>query len=124
MDKSKLVSDLRNLYSNELLNPFPYRDTDRIQAMYKHEFSLIPNEIFNADFNDYCMTITGTISYVLNGHEDDIPLRQINLLKMNFFERFTKYIFLEMNIAQFSIFNTEYKSYEKARKLLLEILEL
>ncbi len=118
VDKTKIVSELRNLHRSELLNPFPYRDTDRIQEFYKSEFSLIPDEVFTADFNDYCMTI----SYVLNGNADKIPKRQVSLLRMNFFERFPKYIFLEENVVNFSIFSAEYSSYEKARKMLLEYL--
>ncbi|NQX63733.1 hypothetical protein HQN88_33320 [Paenibacillus qinlingensis] len=106
------------MHRSELLNPFPYRDTDRIQEFYKSEFSLIPDEVFTADFNDYCMTI----SYVLNGNADKIPKRQVSLLRMNFFERFPKYIFLEENVVNFSIFSAEYSSYEKARKMLLEYL--
>jgi hypothetical protein len=123
MDKAKIVKELGDLNRNELGNPFPYRDIDRIQENFIDDFSLLNEEsCFTADFNDYCMTIAGIISYVLNGNTDKIPHQQANLIRMNFFDRFPIYRFLEHSVADYSTFNDENRSFEKARKMLLEFL--
>jgi hypothetical protein len=58
--------ELNYIYMNELRNPFPYRDTEKILENFKQEFHLFLHD-FNPDFNAYCSTIAGSISYVLDG---------------------------------------------------------
>lgn len=78
--------------------------------------------IFNPDFNAYCTTIAGSISYVIDGKANQIPPQQAKLLLLNFFERFPMYKFLENSVSAYPTFNKEYVSFEKARKLLLQYL--
>lgn len=123
MQKEKIMDELKLLCQQELGNPFPYSDTELIQKSFECEFSLLSgNNCFNADFNDYCMTIAGTISYLINGNADKVPARQANLIKLSFFERFSGYSFLESKLADYPLFNEEYVSFEKARKQLLQFL--
>lgn len=115
--------ELKHLYHLELGRPFPYSDTELIQKVFEREFSsLSDNYCFNADFNDYCTTIAGSISYILNGKETEISPRQASLIRLSFFERFPAYFFLESKTIEYPSFYNEYVSFEKARRLLLQFL--
>ncbi|WP_418936690.1 YxiJ family protein [Paenibacillus chitinolyticus] len=107
------------MYNLELTRPFPYKDLELIKKHFEFEFSLLSEEGLNADFNDYCTTVAGTMSYVLNGSEENIPPRQILFIKMNFFERFPSYKFFENKVSDYLAFQDELKSFEKARELLI-----
>jgi hypothetical protein len=123
MDKSKIEIELAKMYQKVLLHPFPYEDTRRIQKDFKHQFSLLSEPLdFNPDFNTYCTTIAGSISYVIDGKANRLPPQRAKLLLFNFFERFPVYKFLENSVSAYPTFNDEYTSFEKARKLLLEYL--
>ncbi|MFE4573087.1 YxiJ family protein [Paenibacillus chitinolyticus] len=108
------------LYTMDLSRPFPYKDLELVKQDFELELSLLSEETcLNADFNDYCMTVAGTISYVLNGSEENIPSRQMQLMKMNFFERFPSYKFFENKVSHYPAFQKELKSFEEARVLVL-----
>lgn len=108
----------------QLDNPFPYRDTDKIQDDFYSDFLKLTNDenFLTCDFNTYCMNVAGTLSYVLTGKEKEIPQRQIDLLQMTFFEWFPQYKFIEEKISDYAEFSKEFKSFEEARSLLLQYL--
>ncbi|MBV6717313.1 YxiJ-like family protein [Paenibacillus chitinolyticus] len=115
-----MIEHVRLLYNLELTGPFPYKDLKRIKQHFELEFSLLSEEAcLNADFNDYCMTVAGTISYVLNGSEENIPPRQMLLIKLDFFERFPSYKFFENKVSDYPALQKELNSFEKARELLI-----
>lgn len=105
------------------MNPFPYRDTDKIQKDFSSEFSVLNEEYcFTADFNCYWANIAGVVSYVLKGRIQEIPHSQIQKLKYNFFELFPGYKFLEDHLKRYPLFYREYTAYERGRRLLLLLL--
>lgn len=103
-------------------NPFPYESTSKIKLDFERDFRLLEDESLNADFNDHCTVIVGTMSYILNGNIDKIPSRQSELLKKGFFERFPQYNFFESELINYPAFQIEYKNHEKLRKLILDYL--
>lgn len=76
-----MVNILRKLteIKNDLANPFPYNDTDKIQEDFQKHFSNLSDEeaSLTGDFNTYCMNIAGTLSYVLAGSINKIPKSQM-----------------------------------------------
>lgn len=108
----------------ELDNPFLYRDTDKIQEDFPTEFlNLTDNEnCLTGDFNNYCMNIAGTLSYVLAGETNNIPQGQIEMLQKSFFDFFKQYKFFEDKIETYNEFFQEYKNFEQIRRLLLDLL--
>jgi YxiJ-like protein len=109
---------------NELDNPFPYRDTDKIQDDFQTEFLNLSDEEDSlvGDFNTYCMNIAGTLSYVLAGKTNKIPQAQIEMLQKSFFDFFKQYKFFEDKIETYNDFFQEYKTFEQTRTLLLHLL--
>ncbi|MEH7610643.1 YxiJ family protein, partial [Gottfriedia acidiceleris] len=79
-----------NVIKYKLDNPFPYRDTDKIQDDFRKEFLNLSedDDCLTGDFNTYCMNIAGTLSYVLSGNTNKIPKYQIEFLHKSFFEFF------------------------------------
>ncbi|NIK80581.1 hypothetical protein FHS15_005772 [Paenibacillus castaneae] len=110
--------------SIELDNPFPYRDTDRIQVDFRSDFMKLADDknSLTGDFNTYCMNIVGTLSYVLAGQTGDIPQKQIEKLQLSFFSWFQQYKFIEDRISDYEAFSREYKNFDEARMLLLKYL--
>lgn len=94
----KMIHELRSI---ELDNPFPYRDTDKIQEDFHSGFKKLREDenSFVGDFNTYCMNIAGTLSYVLAGKTEEIPQRQIEKLELSFFNWFPQYTFIEDSIG-------------------------
>jgi hypothetical protein len=78
---------IQQLNSINLDNPFPYRDTEKIQEDFCSEFKKIKDDENSlvGDFNTYCMNIAGTLSYVLAGKQEEIPQRQFEKLQLSFF---------------------------------------
>ncbi|MCM3341865.1 YxiJ-like family protein [Paenibacillus sp. MER TA 81-3] len=122
MNKEELLTKISNLYKFQLVNPFPYEDTSRIKVDFQTDFELLEDESLNADFNDYCTVIVGTISYILKGNVAKIPKKQIDLLCKSFFERFPQYCFIEASLVSYPDFQNEYNNHEQTRKLILEFL--
>ena len=108
----------------ELDNPFPYRDTDKIQEDFRTEFFNLSDDedCLTGDFNTYCMNIAGTLSYVLAGKTNKIPQGQIEMLQKSFFDFFKQYKSFEDKIETYNDFFQEYKNFEQTRKLLLHLL--
>jgi YxiJ-like protein len=107
---------------NNIYNPFPYDDTDKIQIDFKEELS--GYECLTGDLNTYWMNIAGCLSYVLNGNEKSIPQGQLEWLRLNFFDIFIQYKFLEEKIEDYPAFLEEYSRHERVRLLLLSHLSL
>jgi hypothetical protein len=108
----------------ELDNPFPYRDTDKIQDDFHSDFKKMKEDKDSlvGDFNTYCMNIVGARSYVLAGKSEKIPQRQIDLLRWSFFEMFPQYKIFEERINGYKEFYREYRSFDEARTILLMYL--
>lgn len=70
-----------------------------------------------ADFNEFCMLIAGSSSYVLSNKK--IPNYQRQFLYKDFFTLYPKYTFLKDSVSNYPHFYKELESFEKARKLLL-----
>jgi hypothetical protein len=109
---------------NELHNPFPCDDIEKIQDDFRSEFEKLSSEAndFTGDFNTYSMNIAGSLSYVLAGNSFKIPKHQIQNLQFSFFDFFNQYKFLEDKVTNYKDFHKEYSAFEKARKLLLQVL--
>jgi hypothetical protein len=109
----------------KLGKPFPYRDTDKIQEDFRTEFLNLPEDDndLTADFNTYCMNISGTLSYVLSGCTKNIPKFQIEFLQYSFFDYFKQYKFFEYKISDYQDLNEEFNNFEETRKLLLKVVE-
>ena len=107
----------------ELSKPFPTEDINKIDKDFRTEFLSLPGEIdFYEDFRYYCVNIAGTLSYVLSDEINQIPQGQIDMLYKSFFEYYNQYEFLEDQIANYNYFFQEYKTFEQARKWLLQLL--
>ncbi|WP_427107832.1 YxiJ family protein [Lysinibacillus xylanilyticus] len=109
----------------ELRRPFPTSDINKICEDFRSEFLNLSdeNEVdFYEDFRYYCVNISGTLSYVLKDMTNQIPQGQIDMLYKSFFEYYNQYEFLEDRIANYDHFFQEYKTFEQARKLLLQLL--
>ncbi|MBO7748956.1 hypothetical protein I8J29_32815 [Paenibacillus sp. MWE-103] len=101
-----VIQKLKNI---NLDNPFPYRDTDKIQADFQYDFLKLTDDKNSlvGDFNTYCMNIAGTLSYVLAGKTSKIPQRQIEILKFSFFSWFQQYMFIQDKISDYVEFSRE-----------------
>ena len=107
---------------DKLGKPFPTGDINKIDEDFRTEFLALPGEIdFYEDFRYYCVNIAGTLSYVLIDKINHIPQGQIDMLYKSFFEYYDQYEFLEDHIANYNYFFQEYKTFEQARKLLLQL---
>ena len=112
---------------DELKKPFPTGDIKKIGEDFRTDFSNLSDEVdgevdFYEDFRYYCVNIAGTLSYVLIDKINQIPEGQIDMLYKSFFEHYDQYEFLEDHIANYNHFFQEYKIFEQARKLLLQLL--
>ncbi|PAE38329.1 YxiJ family protein [Bacillus sp. 7884-1] len=119
-----IIKQLTEIKS-KLDKSFPYRVCGQIQEDFRDEFLKLSQQdnSLNGDFNDFCMNIAGTLSYVLAGKTDRIPKWQIAILEMSFFDRFQQYKFLEYGISSYKEFFEEYTNFEETRKLLLQVLK-
>ncbi|MFJ7513241.1 YxiJ family protein [Peribacillus simplex] len=115
----QLYKELENLKKN-LYNPFPYRDTDKIQEDFNKELS--EEDCLTGDLNTYWMNIAGSLSYVLRGNSKRIPQGQLEWLHISFFDIFHQYRFLEEKMADYPTLYEEYMNNEKVRQLLLKYL--
>lgn len=111
----------------ELRKPFPTSDINKICADFRIEFLNLSDELdnevdFYEDFRYYCVNIAGTLSYVLDDMINQIPQGQIEMLYKSFFEYYNQYEFFEDQIANYNYFFQDYKTFEQARKLLLQLL--
>mgnify|MGYP005607208143 FL=1 len=112
----------------ELRKPFPTEDIKKIGEDFRTEFLNLSDELepyevdFFEDFRYYCVNIAGTLSYVLGDMTNQIPQGQIDMLYKSFFEYYNQYEFLEDQIANYNYFFQEYKTFEQARKWLLQLL--
>ena len=107
----------------ELKKPFPTRDINKICEDFRIEFLNLSDEVdFYEDFRYYCANIAGTLSYVLEDKTNQIPQHQIDMLYKTFFEYYNHYGFFEGQIAIYDYFLQEYKTFERARKLLIQLL--
>lgn len=74
-----MANVIQQLRSIKLDNPFPYRDTDKIQEDCCSDFMKLTDDenCLVGDFNTYCTNVAGTLSYVLAGKDEEIPQRQM-----------------------------------------------
>lgn len=117
--KNGLISELENLYNTELMNEFPNEDIEHIEKDFEDVFSEV--DWLGADFNESCMLIAGSTSYVLGNKK--IPKNQRQFLYKNFFSLYPKYSFLKDSVSNYPHFYKELVSFEKARELLLVIIQ-
>jgi hypothetical protein len=117
--KNDLISELENLYNTELMNEFPNEDIEQIEKDFE---DCISEEVWlNADFNEFCMLIAGSSSYVLGNKK--IPNNQMHFLYKDFFSLYPKHSFLKDYVSNYPHFYKEFVSFEKARELLLVIIQ-
>jgi len=119
IEKELIYKELQGI-KDSLYTPFPYSDINKI----KHDFikKLNPDDILTADLNTYWMNIAGSLSYVLRGKSKAIPQGQIDWLQLTFYDIFHQYYFLQESMIHYQVFYDQYRSYEKARMLLVEYL--
>lgn len=123
MKREDYMRELSDLFDKQLSNPFPYKDTKKMEKELEDHFSTLQEDYcFNADFSDYCSAIAGTISYIVKDKATNIPNRQIDYIQKSFFENFPQYCFIKESLGNYPNLYSEYKSYERARKLILDFL--
>lgn len=116
--KTDLINELEILYNTQLMNEFPSEDIEQIEIDFE---GVIPEiEWLTADFNEFCMLIAGSTSYVLGNKKT--PPYQRQFLNKNFFSLYPKYTSLKVSTSNYPQFNKELESFEKARELLLVII--
>ncbi|CAM5795909.1 YxiJ family protein [Brevibacillus borstelensis] len=123
MKSEEMLEKISRLYNFQLVNPFPYEDTNRIKIDFESEFELLEEENLNADFNDYCTLIVGTTSYILKGNVANIPKKQIEFLNEDFFQRFPQYSFIKAKLENYPDFQNEYIIHEELRKIIFDYLQ-
>lgn len=97
----------------------PYEDLTKIHNDFGHSY---PLEDLSPDLNTYWMNIAGSLSYVANKRQDQLPQGQITLLASNFFEQFPTYEFLKWVMKDYPLFLDKYLLYDEVRVLLLAYL--
>lgn len=117
--KNDLISQLENLYNKELMNEFPNDDIEQIEKDF--EDSISEEDWLVTDFNEFCILIAGSSSYVLANKK--IPNNQSQFLYNDFFSRYPKHSFLKDYVSNYPHFYKELVSFEKARELLLVIIQ-
>lgn len=119
LGKKVIFNELQKMHS-PLYKPFPNCDIQKIRKEYQDMFT--EDDCKSADLNYYWMHTAGTLSFVLNGNEQNITFQQIKWLRKSFFEWFPQYHFLETEIMKYPILYRDFINYEKVRKLLLYYL--
>ncbi|WP_144611523.1 YxiJ-like family protein [Bacillus cereus] len=119
LGKKVIFNELQKMHS-PLHKPFLYRASAKLQRDLKRKFT--EEACINADFNHYWMHITGTLSSVLNGNEQNITYQQVQWLMKLFYEWFPQYRFLETEIVKYPVLYRDFMNYEKTRRLLLYYL--
>ncbi|WP_019413166.1 YxiJ family protein [Paenisporosarcina sp. TG20] len=117
--KKGLISELENLYNIELMNEFPNEDIEKIEKDFEDIISEV--DWLVGDFNEFCMLIAGSSSYVLGNKK--IPNNHRQVLYKNFYSLYPKYSILKDSISNYPHFYKELESFEKARELLLVIIQ-
>ena len=118
--KNHLISKLENLYNTELMNEFPNEDIEQIEIDFE-DSGISEEDWLDADFNEFCMLIAGSSSYVLSNKK--IPNNQMQFLYNDFFSLYPKHSFLKDSVSNYPYFYKELVSFEKARELLLVIIQ-
>lgn len=124
MNLDVLKARIMEMYMMLRETPFPYNNVRAIQVDFSEQFIALENALISADFNNYCMLIVGTASYIVNERSEHIPVRQLELLEKDFFECFPEYIFLESRLASYLEFHKKYYEHETLRKLIKEYIQL
>lgn len=120
-DQSATIKELALLYKS-LHRSFPYRDSARLKEDFAEAFAHLKEESFNADFNEYCALIAGTISYVMHNSIPEIPVRQLKLLQKSFFERYPAYAFIQPRLSDYPTISADLEDHERARGMLLSLI--
>jgi len=118
--KNDFISELVNLYNTELMNEFSNEDIEQIEKDF--EDSISAEDWLDADFNEFCMLIAGSSSYVLGNKK--IPNNQLQFLYNDFFSLYPKHSFLKNSVRNYPHFYKELVNFEKARELLLVIIQI
>jgi hypothetical protein len=113
-----LIAELKKLYEHKLQNPFPYEDIYRIQEDFRSKLN--KEDCLTGDLNNYCMNISGSISYVLA--KKRVPSIQKALLYKDFFETYQQYQFLKDELEKYPDFFEELANFESARRLLIQVI--
>lgn len=124
MNQDVLKARIVEMYMTLRETPFPYNNITAIQVDFSETFMALKNALISADFNNYCMLIVGTASYIVNERSEHIPTRQLELLEKDFFQRFPQYIFLESRLTSYPEFHKEYYEHETLRRLIKEYIQL
>jgi len=119
IEKELIYKELQGI-KDSLYTPFPYSDINII----KHDFikKLNLEDILTADLSAYWANIAGSLGYVERGKSQAIPQGQIDWLQLTFYDIFHQYYFLQESMIHYPVFYEQYRSYEKARMLLVEYL--
>lgn len=114
-EKANLKARLNAL---NLTNSWPYDEINLIQARYKKEITEHKKDAdLIDDLNNFQLVISGSRSYVLSGKQ--IPKKQKELLREDFFESYPEYSFLRCRLNEYPAFQEELRVFEEARKILL-----
>jgi len=119
IEKELIYKELQGI-KDSLYTPFPYSDINIIKHDFIKELNL--EDILTADLSAYWANIAGSLGYVERGKSQAIPQGQIDWLQLTFYDIFHQYYFLQESMIHYPVFYEQYRSYEKARMLLVEYL--
>jgi GNAT superfamily N-acetyltransferase len=123
-----LINDIRSLFYESDIYPFPSEDLREIEEELESEFqTYASNEIITADFDTYWTFIAGLASGGIENSLLDALDRYNtkNWLEKSFYEWFPKYRFMErFSFSDYERFNYTYQLYEKLRIMILDVVRL
>lgn len=112
------IQKLKELYKSTLTFGFPYEDILKMEKEFENQNPEIEN--FIEDFNDFCLLVAGSCTYVLSNKR--IPKSQRKNVEKSFFSQYPQYHFIQSALCQYADLNREFQSFERARVLLVKII--
>lgn len=129
MEKIKRkIEEIRSLYLEKDVGPFPYNDLDQLQDYLHNDFEkYVPSQSICADLNTYWMFVAGLACGGIETRLSDTMERYETKkrLEKSFYEWFPKYRFLEKyDLSDYKELNYNFNFYDKLRIMLLNIINL
>lgn len=116
--KKEAIKELKKMYESTLAAGFSYENISKIEKKFGNKNPEIEN--FIEDFNNFCLLVAGSCTYVLSNKK--IPKYQRKNLERDFFSQYPEYYFIQAELGRYSDLYRELKSIESARELLIEII--
>jgi hypothetical protein len=123
-----LKSNIRKVYEEETMCPFPYDDLHELKDTLQEEFKRnVSGECITGDLNTYWAYIAGLASGGIDSRlPDDLErYKTKEWLEKSFFDWFPKYRFLQRyDFSEYEALNRDMRVYDKLRIMLLELIRI